>query len=98
MAWDDPVVWVLIFAMVIFLFGSDKLPQIARALGEAKKEFDSGLREFTAPSKGATTQNFSTPDPLIVAARREGIETTGKTKQQIASELAWKLKSDQSGS
>ena len=29
---------------------------------------------------------------LIVAAQNEGIETLGKTKEQIASELAWKLK------
>ena len=32
-------------------------------------------------------------DPLVVAARNEGIVTTGKTREQIATELAMKLNS-----
>ena len=31
------------------------------------------------------------PDPLIIAARNEGIVTNGKTREQIATELAIKL-------
>ena len=27
MAWDDPVVWVLIIAVVVFLFGANKIPE-----------------------------------------------------------------------
>ena len=32
-------------------------------------------------------------DPLVVAARNEGIVTTGKTREQVATELAIKLNS-----
>lgn len=118
MAWDDPVVWVLIIAVVIFLFGANKIPQFAKALGQARREFDQASKELTNPSpapvaqpvattSAATVQNFAAPvahpgvsataaapnDPLVVAAQKEGIDTTGKTRDQIATELAWKLKS-----
>ena len=40
----------------------------------------------TAPASAATVQ--SATDPLIVAARSLGISTEGKTKEQIAKEIA----------
>ena len=102
--WDDPVVLVLILVVIIFLFGSSKIPGLARALGEARKEFDRGFRgqppgvsAQTAQSSvsgipGPGTSNPLAPDdPLVVAAQREGIDTLGKTREQIASELSWKL-------
>lgn len=111
MAWDDPVVWVLIIAAVVFLFGANKVPQLAKGLGQARREFEMASKGLTNPgsvsnaqSNQPTTQVDSTPsvtqdkasvsaaDPLLVAAQNEGIETRGKTREQIASELAWKLK------
>ena len=47
MAWDDPVVWILIVGAVILLFGSKKIPQIARSLGAARKEFDNARKGLT---------------------------------------------------
>lgn len=103
MAWDDPVVWVLIIAVVIFVFGANKIPQIAKGIGQARREFENASKGMTepssvppagpsvAPQSRPTTQAFST-DPLIEAARNEGIPTEGKTREQIASDLAWKLK------
>ncbi len=118
MAWDDPVVWVLIIGAVILLFGSNKIPQIARSLGAARKEFDNARKglstainsEINAASTPpglsqsipAADQN-ATPvadqgatsvedDPLLVAARNEGIDTRGKTRSEIAAELASKVK------
>jgi sec-independent protein translocase protein TatA len=111
LAWDDPVVWILIVAVVVFLFGSSKIPSIARALGEARREFDSSLRG-TPPGARSTNApvvnnqpSYAPPpappsvvktvpsvdDPLIQAAQREGIDTTGKSREQIASELSFKL-------
>lgn len=143
MAFDDPVVWIMIIALAVFLFGSGKIPQFAKALGEAKREFDSAWRGFgsmTAPitqqpaqqqqprpppavanavspeqSPGSTPQplppaqapapdatnqssvssgnnnNVNGDDHLIIAAKSEGIVTEGKTREQIATELAIKL-------
>ncbi|MCL4519941.1 MAG: twin-arginine translocase TatA/TatE family subunit [Thaumarchaeota archaeon] len=111
MAWDDPVVWVLIIAVVIFLFGANKVPQLAKGLGQARREFErasKGLTDpesvinptsvqpanpaSTLPSVSQEKASASTVDPLLAAAQNEGIETRGKTREQIASELAWKLK------
>lgn len=112
MAWDDPVVWILIIAVVVFLFGANKIPQFAKAIGQAKKEFDQAAKEIKNPSPeptnqpqaavtGPTAHNLTaapaqpsaqTGDPLILAAQKEGIDTQGKTRDQIATELAWKLK------
>jgi sec-independent protein translocase protein TatA len=115
MAFDDPLVWVLIIAVVVFLFGANKIPGLAKAFGQARKEFD----QATKGNAANTQQQSSSPppqsqyqyqqqqppsmtsapvapdtameDPLITAAQREGIDTEGKTREQIASELSWKL-------
>jgi TatA/E family protein of Tat protein translocase len=117
MAWDDPVVWILIVGAVILLFGSNKIPQIARSLGAARKEFDNARKGLTTainteinaansqnipPGMHSSDQNVpqtvsepSPPvedDPLLVAARNEGIDTRGKTRSEIAAELASKVK------
>jgi sec-independent protein translocase protein TatA len=115
MALDDPIVWVLIAAVVIFLFGANKIPQFAKAIGQARREFDQASKEITNPL-AASTQPAAAPfqaarpvqavvapvaqpaaavDPLIEAAQKEGIDTQGKTRDQIATELAWKLKNNQ---
>ncbi len=44
MAFDDPVVWLLIIAMAIVLFGTSRIPQLARAIGQSKREYENGAR------------------------------------------------------
>jgi sec-independent protein translocase protein TatA len=45
--------WIIILAVVILLFGSAKLPQLAKAIGQSKKAFrdgiDEGEREAASP-------------------------------------------------
>ena len=36
---------LIIFAVVLLLFGSTKVPQLARSLGQAKREFGAGQNE-----------------------------------------------------
>ena len=83
MALDDPIVWILIAAVVIFLFGAGKIPQFARAFGQARREFKDAL--------SGTTNTTDSTDPLVAAAQKEGIDTAGKTREQIASEISWKI-------
>ena len=129
MAFDDPVVWVLIVAVIVFLFGSNKIPQIAKAIGQAKRELDGamkGITEQTNLAMNAATTSPQQPSkalvppgavanqilhrkslhhrprplrpaiPLVMAAKNEGIDTKGKTRDQIATELAVKLNSSRS--
>jgi sec-independent protein translocase protein TatA len=85
----DPVVIVLILVLVIFLFGANKIPGLAKAFGQARREFDVASKGGSTATTSGTT--LAPDDPLIQAAQREGIDTQGKTKEQIASELSFKL-------
>ena len=40
---------LIILAVVLLLFGSAKLPQLARSMGQAKKEFEVGVSTPPAP-------------------------------------------------
>ncbi len=40
---------IIILAVVLLLFGSTKLPKLAKSLGEAQKEFKKGVADADAP-------------------------------------------------
>ena len=40
-----PTELLIVLAIVLLLFGSTKLPKLARSLGEAQKEFKKGVDE-----------------------------------------------------
>ena len=45
---NNPMLWILIVAVIFLLFGGSKLPQLAKALGQSKKAFKDGLAEGEA--------------------------------------------------
>jgi sec-independent protein translocase protein TatA len=53
---------IVVLAIVALLFGGSKLPQLARSLGEAKRELDKGMKGDT----DATTTNASAVAPPLV--------------------------------
>ena len=111
--------------IVLFLWGPQKIPELARAVARARKELDNATREFqkvsqsiqdgTSPLLAPTTPTpraalpaaasaaltpappvaSSQPKPpvksgdqlLIEAARKLGIPTSGKTREQIQQEI-----------
>ncbi len=40
-----PTELLIVLAIVLLLFGSTKLPKLARSLGQASKEFKTGVKE-----------------------------------------------------
>lgn len=42
---ESPMMWVLILAVIVLLFGASKLPQLAKALGQSKRAFREGQEE-----------------------------------------------------
>ena len=46
---------VIILAIVLLLFGSSKIPLMARSLGAAKREYEEAMRS-EAPAAGAVAQ------------------------------------------
>jgi sec-independent protein translocase protein TatA len=97
---------ILLFLIVLILFGSRKLPELARGLGEAVREFRRAMSEaesiqkqpviLAQPSQPAQLTSTVTyqEDPLITAARNRGINVEGKTRLQIVEELAQKIKEE----
>ena len=81
--------WLIIVGilLVVFLWGPQKLPELAKSIGLAKKEFDKAAKEMSTPTATTPTTEASA-DPLIVAGKSLGIITEGKTKEEIAKEIA----------
>jgi sec-independent protein translocase protein TatA len=40
-----PTEWIIIALVIVLLFGSTKLPKLARSMGAASKEFKKGVEE-----------------------------------------------------
>ncbi len=85
--------WVVIgiIVVVIFIWGPSKLPEVARSLGRARKEFEEASRGLmgTTTMTSTSTPRIETAvsDPLVETAHRLGINTEGKTRQEISDEI-----------
>lgn len=111
MAIGDPIQWIIIGVVVIalFLWGPQKIPDLAKALGQARKEFDQASKEMnaamtmtpspvTAPAKTyvqSTPAEMTGDQTLIETARKLGITTEGKTREQISQEIVDKVQGQQ---
>ncbi len=97
MAFDDPLQWIIIgvIVVVIFLWGPQKIPELAKGLGRAKGEFDKASKEF---QDSATAAASAPPAPksadqvLVETARELGISTAGKTREQLSEEIVARAK------
>lgn len=83
--------WIVIVGVVVivFLWGPRKIPQLARAVGQARKEFDRGSNESISPGEERRVAT-GPDDALIDTARKLGIATEGKTKDEISKEIVEK--------
>ncbi len=79
---------IAIIVIVIFVWGPSKLPEVARSLGRAKKEFEEASRGLTTGLERSTPRiEDVVSDPLIDTAKKLGIDTAGKTRQEISDEI-----------
>jgi len=94
----------LILLIVLILFGPKKLPELAKSVGQAVREYkraSEGILEDLSSStvkppltKEKPTQNVveeKERKALIEAAKKLGIETEGKTIEQISEEIMKKI-------
>ena len=54
---------IVVAVILVFMFGGSKLPELARSLGRAKKEFSDGLSEGQAADHPATDPATALKDP-----------------------------------
>lgn len=64
---------LIILALVLVLFGGSKLPQLAKSLGQAKKEFRDGMTADEAAT-GSPAVPADGPDEDVVTISRAELE------------------------
>jgi sec-independent protein translocase protein TatA len=75
--------WIIILAVLLLFFGAKKLPELARSMGQASKEFRSGLKE------GHKEQRVEGPCPFCdtdVPAEAKFCPECGKSAADIVAE------------
>lgn len=88
--------WIIIAVIIVFvLFGSKKLPELAKSIGRATGEFEKGklevakeIRAIQAAPSQPTISTKSDQEKLLKAARELGIATEGKTETQLREEIS----------
>ena len=50
-----PTELIIILVIVMLLFGAQRLPKLARSIGQASKEFKDGIKEATSDTDSAAT-------------------------------------------
>ena len=102
-SWEWLIIGVV--AIVIIMWGPAKIPEFAKALGRARGEFNKASKEFTdaanltateSPTQSrnvTTTRTIKTKDQILLeTAKNLGIDTEGKTQQEISEEISMKVK------
>jgi sec-independent protein translocase protein TatA len=70
-----PVELLIVLAVVLLLFGSKKLPELAKGMGQAAKEFRSGLHDEPEPEKAAETKPVEAKPVEAAAVEPKPVET-----------------------
>ncbi len=78
---------VVVIILILFLWGPQKLPEIAKSIGLARREFEKATKDVASVSASPTSTS-STEEPIIVAAKALGIKTEGKTKEDLVKAIA----------
>ncbi len=76
----------LIAIVVILLFGVKRIPQLAKSIGEAVRQY----RKATESDESLDTND--NVEALIETAKQLGLDTEGKTPQEISDEILKKMK------
>lgn len=74
---------LFVFLLILLLFGAQKIPEFARALGKAQREFMKARDESTGPSPRESEEQ-----KVRAAAVALGITTEGKTVRELQAEIA----------
>jgi sec-independent protein translocase protein TatA len=81
----------LILAIVLIVFGPKKLPELAKSMGDAIRQYKAATEGGGGPMPSIQSQTALTHsrsgDVLLETAKKLGIQTEGKTMEQISKEI-----------
>lgn len=77
---------ILIFLLLLLLFGAKKLPEFARGLGKSLGEFRKAKDEFEQEITRAQDEPAPSPSPSRDTRHREGSEiaASGESKEKLS--------------
>ncbi|MCL7387200.1 MAG: twin-arginine translocase TatA/TatE family subunit [Thaumarchaeota archaeon] len=92
------VEWIIIIIIIVIflIWGPSKIPELARSLGKAKKEFEKAMKEAEEIKQQAASSIDvqalkNDVDMLIDIAKKLGIPTEGRTRAEIYNDVMTKL-------
>ncbi len=86
---------ILILVVALFLFGPDKIPEMARSLGKAMAEFKKAQIEAEREIKQPDEQINDKETKIYNLAIEMGIDVKNKTSEQLVEEIRLKIKSNE---
>ena len=69
--------WIVIFVVVLLLFGAKKIPELARGLGKSMGEFKKAREEFEREIKNSEAEASKSDDEVKIK------EVAGKEPREI---------------
>jgi sec-independent protein translocase protein TatA len=79
---------IIVLFIVLLLFGGKKLPELARSMGTAVREYSSATKEPAKYIEEKTkTKEEEEREAILEAAKKMGIETEGRSLSEIAQDL-----------
>lgn len=71
---------LVIFLIIALLFGAKKIPELARGLGQAMKEFKKGMKDEESKEESKTTKVENSEEEKSKISSPEVIKTAKKEK------------------
>lgn len=85
----------LILVIIIILFGGKKLPELARSIGDAVKQYrkaTEGVEETVKEERGEITEQER--KTILETAKKLGIDVEGRSIKEISEDILKKAKKD----
>jgi sec-independent protein translocase protein TatA len=85
-----PELIILIFIVVILLFGAKKIPELARGIGRAVGEFKKGKMEIEreiAQSTASGAASTAGADGIAIAAKELGLIVEGRSEAELRGKI-----------
>ncbi len=79
---------VVILFIILLLFGGKKLPELARSMGSAVREYtEAAKRPVKYVEEKAKDKDEEDREAILEAAKKLGIETEGRSVSEIAQDI-----------